>query len=366
MTEPVVFHRRLLIADYIYDKLVLIADARASADNRNPTMLNGEFMLDRTGTDHYMKVGKPGDATKFNDSDRLVYLNPEKYVPPVVDTTFSDIRAALEAGTVATDYPLGDQIVTTYTDPGTSAEYELPWDIVSYRKVTTQDGVEHDAVILQAHYAIPTTNLQFDAPEPSNSDSSRRSYGSNRYSQSAIRQWLNSDAEATAGWWTAQTSTDVAPTNPATWLDWPGFLKCLPESMASFLQPVRVKTATADIDSNVVDTTYDKMWLPSKEELYSVVDTSSSVNISGVEGPYWEYWKTRVGTSSPAADDNSTVNSKRSTYAIENPTSTSMVRLRSAYRSYSDIVWLLGGSGYLYSGYAANTAIRATPACAIF
>ena len=355
MAEPVVFHRRLLIAD-----------ARASADNTNPTMLNGEFMLDRTGTDHYMKVGKPGDSTKFGDSDRLVYLNPEKYVPPAADTTFSDIRAAIEAGTAATDYPLGDQIVTNYTDPNNGSEYELPWDIVSYRTVYTQDNVAHQAMILQAHYAIPTAYIQFDAPEPSNSDSNRKSYGSNRWRDSAIRQWLNSDAEANAGWWTAQTNTDAAPTNPAAWVDWPGFLKCLPESMASFLQPVKVQTATANVDSNVVDTTYDKVWLPSKEELYSVVDTTNtSVDISGVEGPYWEYWKTRMGTSSPAVDNDASNRANRITYFVENPASASYVWLRSAHRSYSHNVWYLSPSGFLTYITAYGTR-RAAPACAIF
>ena len=129
---------------------------------------------------------------------------------------------------------------------------------------------------------------------------------------------------------------------------------------------MKVQTATANVDSNVVDTTYDKVWLPSKEELYSVVDTSNtSVSISGVEGPYWEYWKTRMGTSSPAADNNSSTNSKRLTYAVENTTSTSHVWLRSAYRSYSHVVWVLRNSGNLNNNHAYNT-LRAAPACAIF
>ena len=356
MAEPVVFHRRLLIAD-----------ARASEDNRNPTMLNGEFMLDRTGADHYMKVGKPGDSTSFNNSDRVVYLNPEKYVPikPEPDP-LENLRDAIANGTASTTYPIGTQVVLKYTDPANSTEYDLPWDIVSYRKVTTEDNVEHDAAIRQAHYTIPTTNIQFDAPEPSNSNSDRRTDGSNRYSQSAIRQWLNSDAEANAGWWTAQTSTDATPTNPSAWVNWPGFLKCLPEGFVNRLQPVKVQTATANVDSNVVDTTYDKVWLPSKEEMYSVVDTSnSSVDINGVEGPYWEYWKTRMGTSSPAADNNSSTNSKRITYCVDNTNSVSYVWLRSALRSYSRTVWILYGSGYL-NNTGANLPYRVAPACAIF
>ena len=359
MADPVVIHRRLLIAE--------------RAANTNPTLLDGELMLDRSiEGGHYLKVGKPGDATTFDSSDLLVYSNPEKYRPATEDTTtedttFTDIKAAIAGGTASTLYPIGDQVVVTYTDPNDGNEYELPWDIVSYRTVYTQDNVAHQAMILQAHYAIPTTGLRFDEPEPSNSDSDRKNHGSNRWRDSAIRQWLNSDAAANAGWWTAQTSTDAAPTSPTGWVDWPGFLKCLPESMASFLQPVKVQTATANVDSNVVDTTYDKVWLPSKEELYSVVDTTNtSVSISGVEGPYWEYWKTRMGTSSPAADNNSSTNSKRITYAINNPSSDSNVWLRSAYRSISRYVWLLFTGGILVGATNALNTYRAAPACAIF
>ena len=180
---------------------------------------------------------------------------------------------------------------------------------------------------------------------------------------SAIRQWLNSDAAA-GSWWTAQSATDVAPDYAATL---PGFLAGFSVGFTELLSAVKVQTATANIDSNVVDTTYDKVWLPSKEELYSVVDNGNpSVNISGVEGPYWEYWKTRMGTSSPAADNNSSTNKKRRTYDIENPAHVSaVVWLRSAYRAYSYFVWGLYNGGEISYG-SANGISRAAPACAIF
>src|SRR5690625_3870243 len=42
-----------------------------------------------------------------------------------------------------------------------------------------------------------------DAKEPNNSNSSRKSYGNNRYIYSNIRQWLNSDKTS---WYVAQHS----------------------------------------------------------------------------------------------------------------------------------------------------------------
>ncbi|MED1904807.1 DUF6273 domain-containing protein [Cytobacillus firmus] len=54
----------------------------------------------------------------------------------------------------------------------------------------------------------------FDAMEPSNSDSNRRSYGNNRYLHSNIRQWLNKDSNP---WYAAQHGQDQAPNAANVW-----------------------------------------------------------------------------------------------------------------------------------------------------
>ena len=54
----------------------------------------------------------------------------------------------------------------------------------------------------------------FDAKESSNPNSSRQSYGNNRYSQSNIDQWLNSQA---ASWYSARHSYDAPPNNANVW-----------------------------------------------------------------------------------------------------------------------------------------------------
>ena len=54
----------------------------------------------------------------------------------------------------------------------------------------------------------------FDAKEPSNSNSDRRSYGNNRYSVSNIDKWLNS---ASASWYAAQHGADAPPTAANCW-----------------------------------------------------------------------------------------------------------------------------------------------------
>ena len=86
------------------------------------------------------------------------------------------------------------------------------------------------------------------------------SNGYNRWSHSAIRQWLNSDADA-GEWWTSQHIGDTAPAQ-ATTTD--GFMKGLDEDFLNVVQPVKVTTATNTVtDGGVIDITYDRFFLPS-------------------------------------------------------------------------------------------------------
>ena len=88
----------------------------------------------------------------------------------------------------------------------------------------------------------------FDAKEPSNSDSNRRSYGNNRYLYSNLLQWLNSDAAAGA-WYSAKHSADQAPTTKDThvycnpYTNEAGFLSNFGPELKAALQTVSKVTA---------------------------------------------------------------------------------------------------------------------------
>ena len=343
------------MADVEYKRLWM----RVRQTGENPVLKNREMMFDPVA--HEIRIGD--GTTVFEDLVDIIHTDLNWYPEP--DPMLA-LRKAIANGTASTTYPIGTQVVTKYTDPANSTEYDLPWNIVSYRKVTTQDGVEHDAAIIQAHYAIPSLGIQFDAPEPSNTDSDRKTSGSNRYSQSAIRQWLNSSAAA-GSWWTAQSNTDVKPPYADTL---PGLLACLPKAFVDRLKPVKVTTVTANVDSNTIDTTYDKLWLPSTEEVYTATDDAK---VNGKEGPYWEYWKTRIGTSSPITHTDSTNMPKRIVYSIEDATKPIHYWLRSVRVSTSFRICYVFSNGRVYYDYAESSqnpdignAVRTTPACAIF
>lgn len=174
-------------------------------------------------------------------------------------------------------------------------------------------------------------------------------YGWNRWKTSALRQYLNSEA-AKGAWWTAQDEWDVAPDQLK---DKAGFLSGCSADFLSALQIVKVTTFANTVnDGGGEDTTYDRVFIPSMEQMYC------APQIKG-EGTYLEYWKQRSGATAPLAQWGTYPNII--TYAVENHTSPQSIRLRSAYRGYASSAWYVGSSGYVYNYYVASNASRFAP-----
>lgn len=130
------------------------------------------------------------------------------------------------------------------------------------------------------HYATGQTVLvsekiitlkSFDAKEASNTDSNRKSYGNNRYSQSNIRQWLNSSA---ASWYSAQHSADAPPNNANVYNNYneydaeSGFLTNFSENMRNALVPTTLTVAKNTVtDGGGSETVTDKVFLLSNTEV---------------------------------------------------------------------------------------------------
>lgn len=176
-------------------------------------------------------------------------------------------------------------------------------------------------------------------------------YGWNRWSTSALRQYLNS-AAAVGAWWTAQDEWDIAPDQLTTKA---GFLSGWPEELVNVLKEVKVvtypNTVYDDTGGNTPDITYDRVFIPSLEQMYCVPQKSG-------EGEYHEYWKRRSGLTSPNAQYST--NPNMITYAVENHTSPQAVRLRSAGRGIAHYAWYVYSSGYV-NYYYASYAFRFSP-----
>lgn len=182
----------------------------------------------------------------------------------------------------------------------------------------------------------------------------RTAYGYGRWSQSALRQYLNSDAGAGA-WWEPQNKFDVAPDNLATTA---GYLSGLSVDLLAVIKPVKVVTYTDTCEpadkTQEKDITYDKVFLPSLEEMYVKPQAPA-----GGEGEAHDYWRILSGSSAPLAQYGTYKRYKQ--FALTNKTSAQNVRLRSACRGYAYYTWGVGTSGYVSGYYGACWAYACAP-----
>ena len=186
----------------------------------------------------------------------------------------------------------------------------------------------------------------------------RAGYGYNRWSMSAMRQYLNG-AEAKGGWWLPQNPFDRAPQQLAT-LD--GFLYGFDKDFLNAIGKIKVTTAlntVSDTDIGASEDTYDKFFLASLEQEYIVPQAA------GVEGAYWPYWKERLGLDSPQIQGGSGANAHHIRYAYDARTSAQGCRLRSASRGGAGSAWYVYASGNAGYGGGAALAYRGCPACVI-
>lgn len=178
-------------------------------------------------------------------------------------------------------------------------------------------------------------------------------YGWNRWKTSALRQYLNSD-QPKGKWWTPQDDWDIAP-DQLTAKD--GFLCGMSDDMKAALKAVKVTTYTNTVnDGGTADVTYDKVFLPSLEQM------NVNPQIAG-EGTIHEYWIRRSSSKTKLAQYGTYP--RLIHYAAENHTSPQYVRLRSAHRGTACNVWGVSASGHVNTNYGAWNAYRFAPLVSI-
>ena len=130
----------------------------------------------------------------------------------------------------------------------------------------------------------------FDAKEPNNTNSDRKSYGNNRYSVSNIDHWLNSTASA-GQWYSPQHSTDQSPNSTNVVSQNPydtdaGFLNGFDARFIAAIQDTTIKVARNTVtDGGGYDTLTRKVFLPSKAELFNQAENSI------MEGSLLQYFR---------------------------------------------------------------------------
>lgn len=408
------------------------------------TMVTEPIYLDETAKANGRKLDQM-TAALLGMSASLGAIAKAQTSTPVEEMDYNGIKAVVAAGNAPAVFPVGTQLVNTYTGKDGKA-YDCPWDVVkSDDTAEGETGTTAPAMVLQMHYAtlyalqfsayqafyvvqesglaagtynvkmgldwgtnVKTgTTYQFtltknapagarltgfyNAPDtaptswkvyvykdqqkselletcnvsagsaglnlgtflakPNGKLNSLRpvGYGDNRWWKSAYRQYLNSDAAAGA-WWQPQDKWDMKPDHADTV---PGFLSGFSDDFKNALSRVKVVTYGNNVtDDGSAVVTYDKIFLPSLQEIYC------SPQVSG-EGSYWPYWKERTGAKTPQALWQTYP--LRITRDLAQRTVDRNVWLRSANRG-GDFVFGVTPSGYVGGWYSAITN-RCTTAC---
>ena len=290
----------------------------------------------------------------FDTPEALYYASAELPAGTynfTIETTWSKALAGTYQFTLTQAIPAGGQVgpIAQIADKEPST-----WTVTTYTGPTDTTGIE--TVAVTSGSAGTSLGTLKPAGDGNMNSIHRVGYGYNRWSQSAIRQWLNS-AAGPGAWWTPQNNWDRPPAEAATKS---GFLAGYGEDFLACIKPVKVVTAlntVTDSGDGTTETTFDKIFLPSLQQIYT------EPQLADVEGDAWEYWKRALGLTA-YSQHNPAVYEVYKTYAINAKTSAQTCRLRSAYRGLALNTWSVYAGGYV--GYSnAYYATRCAPACVI-
>lgn len=245
--------------------------------------------------------------------------------------------------TLTKDVPKGGRLSGFIQMPDVASSN---WKVISYAAdaITKLETVP----VTSGQDGTALGTLQYATRNGNLNSMQETAYGWNRWKTSALRQYLNSE-QAKGKWWTPQDEWDIAPDQLATK---DGFLCGMPADMLKALKTVKVVTYANTVqDGGEADITYDRVFLPSLEQLFI------NPQIAG-EGTVHEYWQRRSGMKTKMQQYQTYP--RMISYAVENHTSPQYVRLRSAYRGFANSTWYVDSSGYVY-GNGAWYAYRFSP-----
>ena len=224
-------------SDELYDHTVVVYKTDAF-----PTTIDdgtqGYSGTDETATLSGLELGSTYYIAVFTVSAYGLYGEPQT------------VQVEIPAGQLLSSLASGTKVKL-----GKWNNTDLQW------KVARDTSDQSIRLVLEPTSVSLLGNMQYDAPEPSNSDSNRRNYGNNRYIYSNIHQWLN--ATKATEWYVAQHSADAAPDYASS----PGFLSGWSENHIAALDRATLTTSRASIDGGGTETFVARVALISTTEL---------------------------------------------------------------------------------------------------
>lgn len=322
--------------------------------------------IDDTGLYFGMHYALPDDM--MFDAPEAIYYAPDGLEVGTYNITIgSNYGDGWVSGnsfqfTLANPVPAGGQIFinfgTSYANNPANGRTVTVYDGVGTTNVveTTTTSAGSDGTNLGTIGAVNAhrTNGNLNAI-------SRTVYGDGRYSNSAIRQWLNSEQPANM-WWHPTNNWDRPPRSAD--LARAGFLTRLPKEFVDIIDYTDVVIALNTQEGFETDreTVHDRIFLPSLQNMYI------NPQLGDAEGPDWDYYKILAKEAGLPGKfkwyTNYEVLKHYNLASVGSTLSSVAVWLRSCTRSGAGNAWCVGSSGGVHSGYAYS-ALRSCPACKI-
>ena len=200
----------------------------------------------------------------------------------------------------------------------------------------------------------------FDAREPSNSDSDRRSSGNNRWIWSNIRRWLNSQAGAGA-WYATQHGQDAPPTSANVWDNYneydaeAGFLAGFSANFLAALLSTTHTVGKSSVDGGGTESCVDKIFLATCTEVGLSGEVTAGSKLALFTGDNSRKAKPTAEAVSRSEYTSSSLNANSFWYWW----------LADAYASDSCSVRVVSSSGALYNSSACDGLYGVRPLCNI-
>lgn len=253
--------------------------------------------------------------------------------------------------------PAGGQIVWPWAYQKQASEAKIS----TYASGADTTAIETGVVVTAGSGGVDLGTILIAAQENIDLNSIHRMrYGSNKWSETAMRQHLNSK-EAAGSVWTPQSKWDRPPSWAATTAGFmhgldPEFIKvCADVDLLTALSTVSGDTTAAEGSAGTgFEVTTDKFFLPSRSEVFGGSDNASD------KGDAWEYYA--ANSDVPGGSSNSNADSNR--VKVNSAGNPAIWWLRSPNVGNGHDVRCVTTSGAINGSYASNSR-GVAPACVI-
>jgi len=247
--------------------------------------------------------------------------------------------------TTTVEIPAGGQLVVTTGDfRNSTAVSDLK--LTSYAKGSTT-ALESNIACSEGTSGTDLGNANTAANSAKLNSTDRCMYGSNKWTESALRLWLNTNKPANS-WWSAQGNFDRPSTNVgvASWM------YGLQNDFLEVIQEAATPTTQNWFDGGTTVTSYDKFFVPSNSQVYFTATTT--------EGDNWDYYVifSDLGSAGTGADSN------RIKLGSNGAGSAAYWWTRTPYSDYSHLEYTVYPSG-AWDYTSAHSSYGVAPACCV-